>query len=211
MMSGHRILRVRVMLSGRPIKSYSFDQDTITVGRSPDCHVFLDNSGVSREHLRIVRTPEGYFEATEMGSANGTLLNDKPLKRSYISTDDVIQIGKFTLWMNIEIDRRDDKPGPMGVRTRGNAPDGTTVLTTAELERMVARARDDHAERSPAPVAVMEERPRERARERPRVQEAVVPRAPMAISRPAFVGTILMAFLLGSAAGASTLRLLMMR
>ncbi len=200
MMSGNRILKVRVSLNGRPIKSYSFDQDTITVGRSPECNVFLDNSGVSREHLKIVRTPEGYFEATELGSANGTLLNEKPLKRSYVSTDDVIQIGKFTLWMAIEIDRRDDKPGSMGVRTRGNAPDGTTVLSTAELGRMVARARDDHAAKAPSPVSIREERERE---------PEPLQRASMAISRPAFIGSILMAFLLGSAAGASTLRLLM--
>jgi len=207
MIAGNRILRVRVSLNGRPIKSYSFDQNTITVGRSPECHIFLDNSGVSREHLRIVRTPEGYFEASEMGSANGTMLNDKPLKRSYLTTDDVIQIGKFTLWMVIETDRRDDKPGPATVQTRGDAPDGTTVLTTAELGRMVARARDEHTARTHGGgVAVMEREVA--APSRP----ARAPRpAAMSISRPKFMGSILMAFLLGSAAGASALRLLMMR
>jgi hypothetical protein len=101
--------------------------------------------------------------------------------------------------MAIEVDRRDDKPGSMGVRTRGNAPDGTTVLTTAELGRMVARARDEHSTKAaPALAAVREVREDEAPR-----------RAAMAISRPAFVGSILFAFLLGSAAGASTLRLLM--
>jgi pSer/pThr/pTyr-binding forkhead associated (FHA) protein len=135
-----KILKVRLSLKGRPIKSYVFSKVPVVVGRSPDCDVFLDNPGVSREHLRIERTPDGGFEAIDLGSANGSLLNSRPLKRAYITQDDVIQIGKFTLWIAIDTDRRADTGGPH--RMSVSKEEGTTVLSTEELERMVTSSRE---------------------------------------------------------------------
>jgi pSer/pThr/pTyr-binding forkhead associated (FHA) protein/tetratricopeptide (TPR) repeat protein len=47
-------------------------------GRESNCEIFLDDHRASRRHFEISRTMEGYF-ITDLGSANGTLLNEEPI------------------------------------------------------------------------------------------------------------------------------------
>ena len=74
-----------------------------TVGRDPQCTVWLDASGVSRRHARI-RTARG--DATvllqDLGSKNGTLVQDSPIKGQVRLTDGaVIQIGSVQLQLRV--------------------------------------------------------------------------------------------------------------
>ena len=69
----NRLLRIRVSLNGRPVKSYVFDKETVIVGRDPDCDVVLDNVGVSRHHLKFELRPTGSYAVCDLESANGTL------------------------------------------------------------------------------------------------------------------------------------------
>ena len=48
-----KVLTLRLSMMGRPVRSYTFGKPTVTVGRDPDADVFIDNPGVSREHLRF--------------------------------------------------------------------------------------------------------------------------------------------------------------
>jgi predicted component of type VI protein secretion system len=189
-----KILRVRLSLKGRPLKTYVFSKAPVVIGRSPDCDVFLDNPGVSREHLRIERTPDGSFEAIDLGSANGTLLNSRPLKRAYITQDDVVQIGKFTLWIGIDTDRRAEETSnraPMG------REEGTTVLSTEELERMVTKAKETFRyEEAPSPAKGDEA-------DEEAWEDDLGP------SRLVFGLSIAISFFMGAAAGAACMRLLM--
>jgi len=134
----HAMLRVRVSLKGRPIRSYTFDKDVIEIGRDPESDIYLDNPGISRHHLRLGKTLQGYY-AEDLGSANGSFLNDDPLHRELVKRDDVLRIGKFSLWISYEEDRRgsdgQDKVVPPAVQQ------GTTVLSTTELELMMVKAR----------------------------------------------------------------------
>jgi pSer/pThr/pTyr-binding forkhead associated (FHA) protein len=141
------VLKLRVSLKGRPIRSFSFVKDVVTIGRDPEADVFLDNPGVSRHHLQLEKCAGGYC-AEDSGSANGTLLNDKPLQRSTLEEDDVLRVGKFTLWASYEKDRREARHEAALPATTNV---GTTVLTTAELERMLTKVRDFDAEPRPAP------------------------------------------------------------
>ena len=135
----NRLLRIRVSLNGRPVKSYVFDKETVIVGRDPDCDVVLDNVGVSRHHLKFELRPTGSYAVCDLESANGTLLNDQPLKQDFIySGGDVIQIGKFTLAVTREADRRflndDRRPTP-------DAFARTRVLSTVVLQKVEREAR----------------------------------------------------------------------
>jgi pSer/pThr/pTyr-binding forkhead associated (FHA) protein len=94
------------VLKGRPIKTYTFNKEVITVGRNPEADVFLDNPGVSRDHFKLEMTSRGFYAVEDLGSANGTFLNDQPIKREYLMNNDVIHVGKFSLWVNYEEDRR---------------------------------------------------------------------------------------------------------
>lgn len=148
------ILRVRVTLKGRPVGSHRFASDLVTVGRDPEADLFLDNPGVSRQHLKFEHTPAGWV-LEDLGSANGTFLNEQAVKRSRVSDGDVVQVGKFALWLSFHEDRRSDRGGE---RQRADAFQGTTVLTTDQLAKVMSASRQDPAEETEgapevAPVA----------------------------------------------------------
>ena len=50
-----------------------------TVGRSEDCDITVDNSRVSRKHA-VLRVSDGEVTVEDLGSANGTLLNQRQVQ-----------------------------------------------------------------------------------------------------------------------------------
>jgi predicted component of type VI protein secretion system len=136
-MSGKRLLKIRLSLKGRPIKTFTFNKEVISVGRNPEADVFLDNPGVSRDHLKLEMTSRGFYAVEDLGSANGTFLNDQPIKREYLMNNDVVRVGKFSLWVNYEEDRRTMSASG---KLHPQAFEGTTVLSTDELEDMMHHA-----------------------------------------------------------------------
>lgn len=147
-MTGLRLLKIRLSLKGRPIKTYTFKQDVITVGRSPECDIVLDNPSVSREHCKMEMTPRGYYAVEDLGSANGVFLNDQPVKREFLMNNDVVRVGKFSLWTSYDEDRRGT--ADPGFQTAPDAFAGTTVLSTHELEAMIETSKQAEDETSPA-------------------------------------------------------------
>ena len=68
--------------------------DLVTVGRSPDSDVFLDDVTVSRHHATLRRSAEGW-SISDAGSLNGTYVNRKRVDDQRLSAGDEVQIGKF--------------------------------------------------------------------------------------------------------------------
>jgi predicted component of type VI protein secretion system len=149
-MSANKVLKLRLSLKGRPIRTYVFDQDCVRIGRNPDAEVYLDNAGISREHLLIERKPAGYL-AQDLNSANGTFINDKQIQKQYLYHEDVVRIGKFSLWVSLEEDRRS---GPGRHAAAAGTMGGTTVLRTGELEELMRTVRE--AEPVPPPEPKLE-------------------------------------------------------
>jgi hypothetical protein len=169
-MPDNRLLRVRVSLKGRPVRSYRFAKDLITVGRNPDSDIFLDNPGISRDHLIIERTPDGSYSVQDQESANGTFVNEVQVSRQFLSNEDVIRIGKYSLWINYEEDRRGT--AKTEVRLSPVAFEGTTVLKTSELQEMMETARD--AEPSPPLSVAAVPRPDITASRKPKRQSPIL-------------------------------------
>ena len=71
-------------------------QDRTLIGRSTDSEIFLDDVTVSRSHAVIERGISG-FTLTDLGSLNGTYINNQSLKTINLVCGDEIQIGKFHL------------------------------------------------------------------------------------------------------------------
>jgi FHA domain/zinc-ribbon domain len=67
------------------------------IGRSPDCHVFLDDVTVSRRHAEIVREDDSTYVIRDLGSLNGTFVNRHRIESSVLSADDEVQIGKYRM------------------------------------------------------------------------------------------------------------------
>ncbi|MEH2080804.1 MAG: adenylate/guanylate cyclase domain-containing protein [Nostoc sp.] len=51
------------------------DQDVFTIGRLPECNLYLPFGGVSRNHARLVKTADGVWTIEDLGSKNGTQVN----------------------------------------------------------------------------------------------------------------------------------------
>ncbi|CAN2199440.1 Forkhead-associated (FHA) domain [Candidatus Nanopelagicaceae bacterium] len=71
-------------------------QDRSSIGRSPESEIFLDDVTVSRSHAVIERTATS-FTLNDLGSLNGTYINNQSLKSTALVCGDEIQIGKFHL------------------------------------------------------------------------------------------------------------------
>ena len=67
-----------------------------SIGRSPDCDVFLDDVTVSRKHAVLVHRDDEFVIEDE-GSLNGTFLNRKRIESTELEDDDELQIGKYRL------------------------------------------------------------------------------------------------------------------
>jgi FHA domain/zinc-ribbon domain len=67
-----------------------------TIGRSPDCDIFLDDVTVSRKHAAIVKKDVDLF-IEDQGSLNGTFLNRKRIESAKLENGDELQIGKYKL------------------------------------------------------------------------------------------------------------------
>ena len=65
-----------------------------TIGRASENDVVLDDVTVSRKHANIRRAVER-FELIDLGSLNGTYVNNNSIARATLSSGDEIQFGKF--------------------------------------------------------------------------------------------------------------------
>ena len=100
---------VEAVLNGAPDKAmvvvhrganrgsrYLISEERTSIGRSPESEIFLDDVTVSRSHAVIERN--GFsFSLNDLGSLNGTYINNQSLKTAPLTCGDEIQIGKFHL------------------------------------------------------------------------------------------------------------------
>jgi len=75
---------------------YLLNTETSTVGRHPDCDIFLDDISVSRRHATFLRTPGGTV-VRDAGSLNGTYVNRDLVDETLLQHGDEVQVGKFRL------------------------------------------------------------------------------------------------------------------
>jgi pSer/pThr/pTyr-binding forkhead associated (FHA) protein len=80
------------------VKSFPLEKSGITIGRSPDCDIQIEESSVSSKHSRIEMLPNPIVAALtdifieDLGSMNGTWVNDEQTSRQIIQNQDRIRI-----------------------------------------------------------------------------------------------------------------------
>jgi serine/threonine-protein kinase len=87
----------------RPLRRVPLTKDLYIIGRDDDCDIVLDHHRVSRQHLRLERTPAGEYRVTDLASTNGTFLDNvrlTPNTETLWRRGDIVRIGD--LWMTIE-------------------------------------------------------------------------------------------------------------
>ena len=69
----------------------------MTIGRSRECNIFLEDLTVSRLHATIRELPGGNYEISDNHSATGTFVNGQLTTHRMLHEGDVIQIGASKL------------------------------------------------------------------------------------------------------------------
>jgi len=79
-------------------KTYEMMKNSITIGRGKDCELQIDKEFISRKHCSISKYG-GKFFLKDLGSTNGTLLNDKKVEETGVEldNDDKIKIGEYVI------------------------------------------------------------------------------------------------------------------
>jgi hypothetical protein len=81
---------------GRVGQSFPLTGERMTIGRSPEAGVFLDDVTVSRDHAVLVYRG-GAWHLDDSGSLNGTYVNRRRIDSHRLEDGDELQIGKYKL------------------------------------------------------------------------------------------------------------------
>jgi len=82
---------------GHEERTYQLHKQSVAIGRLPECDIVISDPGASRRHATITREDGGEYVLTDLGSTNGTLVNDEPVGEHVLSDGDRITIGNTVL------------------------------------------------------------------------------------------------------------------
>lgn len=120
-------LKLHQQVEGQSDTTVVVKLEQFTIGRSPECDLVLPFFGVSRRHAQFIKTPQGEWSIEDLGSLNGTLVNQSPVTLPRVLNDnDVIQIGVVFLRVILQ--------GIAGSKHQSpdTSTDGTTILRNAK-------------------------------------------------------------------------------
>jgi len=88
--------RLVMIQKGKPGKAFALSKDRVIIGRLPDSDVTVPDPGVSRRHAEIRRENGGYLVA-DLGSTNGTMVNEARVSERTLEDGDRITVGGTVL------------------------------------------------------------------------------------------------------------------
>src|ERR1700682_5597766 len=129
--------KLSLMFEDKLVKQVPVGARPVTIGRSPDNDLPVDNLAISNYHARV------YFEAgrlvvEDLESLNGTFVNDLRIERATLHDGDSIWIGKH----HIKVDASGDTPISVDSKRKPTAPqiNETMVLDTKQRREMLQQA-----------------------------------------------------------------------
>lgn len=78
------------------ISSVRLLKEKTTIGRSKENDIVFPDHAVSRKHAKITKTDQGHL-LSDLGSVNGTLVNETLVQSALLNHEDIIKIGLNTL------------------------------------------------------------------------------------------------------------------
>jgi len=99
---------------------FEWDADGLTIGRSTDAGLILDDSSASRLHARITRE-SGRYTVRDLNSGNGLYVNGERVMQQVLVNRDRIQVGRCELTF-------DDTGGPPAVRFSETDASNSAIL-----------------------------------------------------------------------------------
>ncbi len=141
-----RLVCIRGELEGR-----SFEiEHGVTIGRAPHNTIALPSTrGVSRDHAKVWKQGARQYSVADLGSTNGTLVNDGRQDRAALGDGDTVQIGEAVFRFEFDDADRPTAPGRAAAAS-GYAATAPGHAATAPGHAATAPG---HAATAPAPAA----------------------------------------------------------
>jgi hypothetical protein len=94
---GKRIASRLVLVEGKGPQSLDLVPPETVIGRDSSCHLTIPDASVSHKHARVYHS-DGEWYVEDLGSTNGTFVNDRPLTRPVVlRPGDAVSIGRSRL------------------------------------------------------------------------------------------------------------------
>ncbi|MHB8535444.1 MAG: FHA domain-containing protein [Sulfuricaulis sp.] len=93
--------KIIIKFNNDVIDHIDLKQGDMRIGRKPGCDILIDNLAISGEHANIFTVGEDSF-IQDLGSTNGTFINNKKITKHHLKNGDAIVIGKHTLVYLVE-------------------------------------------------------------------------------------------------------------
>ncbi|QDU79993.1 Phosphoserine phosphatase RsbU [Polystyrenella longa] len=111
------------LLEGGKAVPYELSRDELTIGRHPECDIFLNSDMVSRRHARVY-TNGGQVFIEDLGSGNGTFINGQRVNQpTAIKNEDRVKIGPILF--RFDSTQAMNKTAPIPLLS--SVPDGTLL------------------------------------------------------------------------------------
>ena len=118
------------------LKELPLSQTATTIGRLPDNTLQIDNLAVSGHHAKIYWS-EGHYVVEDLGSLNGTYVNNKRVGQATLIHGDQVLIGKHVVEFknegSVALGASVPKAGPAAPKL-----DATVVLDTRRAQGMIS-------------------------------------------------------------------------
>jgi hypothetical protein len=121
---------LRILTGSLENQDIELTPDPMTVGRSSACNIRIGDAGVSSKHAKIW-CEDGHYFLMDLGSTNGTFVNDKDVLREELNDGDVIVFGMTKAAFV------GDKPKPRVNPARAGAAPGRAGAAPAAAQRAV--------------------------------------------------------------------------
>jgi pSer/pThr/pTyr-binding forkhead associated (FHA) protein len=96
------ILRAQHASNGRALTFRLLPGAIKTIGRAARADFVVDAPLVSRIHCRLTASGRGDLHVEDLGSTNGTYVNDRRVRRAALASGDVLRVGRVELLVSHE-------------------------------------------------------------------------------------------------------------
>ena len=140
------------------LKEVSLPQETFTIGRLPGNKLQIDNLAVSGHHAKIYWEKDHYV-VEDLGSLNGTYVNNQRVGKAALKSGDVLTIGKHMVQFKDDGQKTAASPAAQTPAPEAPKLEPTVVLDTKKAQDMIAASAAPNAGSSvlglskPAPSA----------------------------------------------------------
>jgi len=94
--------KISLKFSEQVLKEIPLDKPRLTIGRKPDNDLVIDNPAVSGHHA-LIFSEGGVFFIEDLGSTNGTFVNDAKIQKEKLKNSDRVAVGAHVLIYQDEI------------------------------------------------------------------------------------------------------------